>query len=99
MSGRDDHDPLARLGRDINRLKQEGVENNKENQSSAIGQAMQMGVEFLAGVGVGCVLGYFLDRWLDTSPIFLMVGLALGSAAGYRNLVRSLKQSEGKSDT
>jgi F0F1-type ATP synthase assembly protein I len=30
---------------------------------------------------VGGALGYLVDRWLGTSPIFTLVGLVLGIAA------------------
>ena len=31
-------------------------------------------------------LGYFLDRWLDTSPWLLIVGLAAGLVIGFAGL-------------
>lgn len=37
----------------------------------------------LAGaVVVGMVLGLLVDRWAGTSPVFTLVGIALGVAAG-----------------
>jgi ATP synthase protein I len=33
--------------------------------------------------------GYVLDRWLDTSPWLMLVGLLLGIASGFVNLFRA----------
>jgi len=42
----------------------------------------------VAGVGVGAFVGYWLDRWLGTSPWLLIVFFFLGSAAGMLNVYR-----------
>lgn len=48
------------------------------------------GSMFAATVIVGFILGYFLDRWLDTSP-WLMLGLGvLGFVGGILRLMRTL---------
>ena len=44
--------------------------------------------EFVAGIGVGALLGWLLDRWLGTSPALLIGFLALGTAAGFWNVYR-----------
>ena len=62
--------------------------------SKDISLAVQFLVELVAGVGVGAGLGYVLDRWLDTSPVCLIVCLMLGTAAGIRNMMRSAKTAE-----
>jgi ATP synthase protein I len=56
----------------------------------------QLGV--LSGVGLTLVVatvlgltgGYYLDRWLGTSPWFTLVGLLFGIAAGFVNLFRAV---------
>jgi len=47
-----------------------------------------------SGAAVGGVSGYFLDRWLGTSPLFLIGCFFLGFAAGLYSLMREV----GKSD-
>ena len=37
-------------------------------------------------------LGYALDRWLDSSPWALLVGLLLGLGIGFANLAVSLRR-------
>jgi len=43
----------------------------------------------VAGVLVGAVLGWLIDRWLGTSPWGLMLLLLLGFAAGVLNVMRA----------
>lgn len=61
-----------------------------------LGIGMRLGVEFLSAMAVGFALGYFVDRWLGTTPL-LMLGLgALGMAAGCLNVFRALQQAEAR---
>lgn len=55
-------------------------------------------VGFYSGLGfvipmcvlVGYVIGYWLDRWLKTSPIFAVIFLLLGFGAGFLELYKML---------
>jgi len=51
---------------------------------------MRAGVELVAGVGVGALVGYGLDQWLDTTPWLLIVFFVLGAAAGMLNAYRAV---------
>jgi ATP synthase protein I len=53
------------------------------------GMAMRLAAEFVAGILVGGVIGWFLDGWLGTSPWGLIVFLLLGFAAGVLNALRT----------
>lgn len=55
-----------------------------------LGLAMRTGVELVAGVVVGGLVGYGLDRWLDTSPWLLILCFMLGAAAGMLNAYRAI---------
>lgn len=71
-----------------------GARDEKEKESgsgSAWGRAMQTSSALLSAIFVGGLLGFGLDRWLDTGPWLLLVGIALGFAAGLRNLSRFMK--------
>lgn len=58
----------------------------------------------LASVGITLVVatagatigGYFLDRWLGSSPWLTLIGLAVGVAAGFRGFFKSVTKSEGQ---
>ncbi|MBN2871596.1 MAG: AtpZ/AtpI family protein [Halothiobacillaceae bacterium] len=45
---------------------------------------------FASSVIAGLVIGFGLDAWLDTAPIFMLVVGALGFVGGMRNARRSL---------
>ncbi len=51
---------------------------------SAWGVGTRVGVELLSALVVGVGIGWALDRWLHTSPLFLVVFVLLGGAAGWR---------------
>ena len=44
--------------------------------------------EFVASVAVGGFIGWQLDRWLHTSPLLLILFIALGTAAGFWSVYR-----------
>lgn len=65
-----------------------------------------MGAEYARFLGFGLVLvlliaiptaiGYFLDRLLGTIPLFLLIGLGLGFAAGMYRVYAYVKQLGGR---
>lgn len=40
----------------------------------------------VAATFIGLAMGYYLDRWLDTSPWFTLIFLLLGIVSGFRNI-------------
>jgi ATP synthase protein I len=50
--------------------------------------AYRVMVEMIAGLGFGAFVGWWLDRWLGTTPILLVVMILLGFAAGVMNAYR-----------
>ena len=63
--------------------------------------AMALELPFLivGGVVIGGGLGYLLDRWLHTDPIFMLVLGLLGFVAGVWDVLRALSRSDrGNSD-
>lgn len=56
--------------------------------ASALGMAMRVGVELVAGLAVGGGIGWLLDGWLGTSPFLLLLFFLLGAAAGMLNVYR-----------
>jgi ATP synthase protein I len=43
---------------------------------------------------IGLVAGHYADRWLGTSPWLMLLGLALGIAAGFVSLFRTARAAE-----
>jgi ATP synthase protein I len=65
-----------------------------QGQGAALGQALRLGIELVAGVAVGGFIGWALDRFLGTAPLLMVVFLGLGAAAGIMNVVRTAKRMQ-----
>jgi ATP synthase protein I len=63
---------------------------NAKTVSSNMALAMELPFTFVGAVGVGVALGYFLDRWLHTRAVFMLVLGAAGFIAGVREIIRRL---------
>ena len=46
----------------------------------------------MAALAVGVGIGWLLDRWLGTLPLFLLIFFFLGAAAGLLNVYRAAKE-------
>ena len=57
--------------------------------ASAFARGFRLSTELVAGVVVGALIGWLLDRWLGISPWGLIVFLLLGFAAGVLNVMRA----------
>ena len=58
-------------------------------QASGYGMAVRMAVEMVAALAVSVFLGLWIDGELDTAPLFLVIFLVMGMAAGVINVVRA----------
>ena len=67
---------------------------SEQPQALNWGSGLQIGIELLAGIIGGLLLGYGLDRWLGTRPLFMIVFFFLGAAAGMMNAWRSLRRMQ-----
>jgi ATP synthase protein I len=65
-----------------------------QGHGAALGQALRLGVEMVAGVAVGGFIGWALDRWFGTAPLMMVVFLGLGAAAGIMNVMRTAKRMQ-----
>ena len=63
---------------------------------SAWGVGTRVGVELLSALVVALAMGWGLDRWLHTSPLFLVVFVLLGGAAGVANVWRLMAPKRGR---
>lgn len=60
-----------------------------KDTSTPAGRAMRAGVDLAAALLVGGFLGYWLDKWLNTKPLFMILLFFMGFAAGFLNIYRS----------
>lgn len=67
-----------------------------DSQLAKAGKFAALGTEFGVTVVAGVFVGYYLDDWLGTSPLLMLV-ISLGAFAGsiYR-MVASLKRIQGQ---
>jgi ATP synthase protein I len=68
--------------------------NPKEDQYSQAQLAWRMVIELVAGLAIGFGIGYGLDRLFGTLPIFLVLFIFAGLAAGVKTMLRSAKEVE-----
>ena len=83
---------LADIERRLDMLQADWQRKDRPSRSALPeGVAAIMGrvaTELVAGVVVGTFIGWMLDRWLETSPLFLLVMFFLGAIAGMLNVWR-----------
>jgi F0F1-type ATP synthase assembly protein I len=83
---------LDALQRKIDSARPHGDEDvTPDSTTAGFGKAMHLGMELIVGVGVGGIIGYWIDQWLGTLPVFFILLFFLGFAAGLRNMLRSAK--------
>jgi ATP synthase protein I len=60
----------------------------------SLGALSAVGIAFVLAVVFGFLIGYFLDKWLGTSPLFMILFFFFGMAAGIVNVIRTAKAVE-----
>ena len=95
MNDKDTHEDkqrLAEIDRRLDKLQAQREEKYRPGRSALPeGMAAIMGrvaTELVAGVVVGAFIGWALDRWLDTSPLLMLVMFFMGAIAGMLNAWR-----------
>ncbi len=64
------------------------------NLWSQVGFFTSLGFILPAGALVGCIGGWYLDRWLRTLPLLTVVLGFLGAAAGLVEVLQILRRAE-----
>lgn len=92
----DPHDPerLDALDARIARAKeaQQPKTSRGEEHFSMANMAWRMVVELVAGLMIGFGMGWGLDRLLGTTPIFLVLFIGFGFAAGIKTVLRTAEE-------
>lgn len=55
---------------------------------SPLSIGLRVGVELASALAVAFAIGYGLDRWFGTAPVFIIIFVLLGGAAGVLNVWR-----------
>lgn len=83
---------LRELGRKLDEARSETTPLSGDAPPGALGIAFRFGTELVVAIAVGAGLGWLLDHFLHTKPIFMVVMFFLGAAAGIRNVMRAASQ-------
>ena len=96
--GRSRADKLADLDRRIAVAKKarDPKPRNDKDKYAAMSMAWRMIIELVVSVMVGAAMGWGLDSLAGTLPLFLVVFVLLGFAAGVRTMMRSAEEMQRK---
>jgi ATP synthase protein I len=94
MSDEPDPERLRALEARLSRVKG-GPKPEKGQTGKAFSQgevAWRMVIELVTGMLLGLGIGYGLDRWFGTLPVFLIIFALIGFAAGVRTMLGTARQ-------
>ena len=66
-----------------------------DNVGREIGEGykyVSLGLTFAGGIVVFLFVGFWLDRWLGTTPIFILIGTFLGTVLSFLTVYRKLEE-------
>lgn len=58
------------------------VTSGKNNSSQKL-KPLNIATDLLSAMFVGFVIGFYLDKWMDTRPLYIIVFLLIGAIAGF----------------
>ncbi len=79
---------------DLEQLEQKIKAEQEKYAPKVKNDTLNAGIEFTGPLIGGIVLGYFIDQYFDTAPIFIITLLLLGVGAGIMNIYK-LSQNIG----
>ena len=95
MSQNESNDPKLVQFRDklsVVQSKKEGIKTTKtakEDDNENMRNGLRAGSELITAIVAGGLIGYGLDKWLETKPIFLIAMLLFGVITGFVNVWRT----------
>jgi len=93
----DPSDRLAALEAKLAEKREpEVAKHHSEDHHSQAQLAWRMVIELVAGLAIGFGIGYGLDTLFGTMPIFLVLFIFFGLAAGVLTMMRSAKEVQKK---
>ncbi len=101
MSDPDDRSEQARLDALEERLARARggpAKPHTEEHYSQASLAWRMVIELVAGLMIGFGIGYGLDTLFGTMPVFLVLFIFLGLAAGIKTMLRSAQEMQRKQE-
>lgn len=74
-------------------------ETPKKSIFKVILEASALGINFVLCVIIGAILGYLIDKFINTFPVFSLIFLAAGFVAGVKEIhrfVRKVNRADGQ---
>ena len=97
MTDPDQQQRLEQLEAKINAAKGRSAPKPRADEHHSQAQlAWRMVIELVAGLGIGFGIGYGLDVLFGTLPIFMVLFVMLGLAAGVKTMLRSAQEFQEK---
>lgn len=88
-----DDKKLRDLQSQIDALKQKTAPVQESAGAKSMSVGLKAGTELVGPIIGSALLGYALDRWLDTKPWLLIVMLVLGVASGFLNVWKTTQNA------
>lgn len=86
-------DDLSHLQKKIDQAKASAKgEPAQASGGASLGAGMRLAVELVAGIATGSLIGYGVDYFLGTMPVFFIICFFLGAAGGFKNMLREAKK-------
>jgi ATP synthase protein I len=83
---------LRELGDRLDALQKQHADKAKAPPPTSMGIAFRFSTEMVAALVVGGGIGYGIDWFAGTKPIFLIIFFVLGATAGIRNVLQAAKE-------
>ena len=88
------------LGQVVCCIQKDPMAEDKRQLIKNLGFLSSVGISMVASTFIGLAMGYYLDKWLGSSPWFTLIFLLLGIISGFRNIYiltdRELKRQENE---
>jgi ATP synthase protein I len=72
-------------------LSMPDTKSQRNDAGGGYARFFSLGFALLAIIGGPTVAGFFVDRWLGTLPLFMLVGLVLGFVASLFYVYRAIR--------
>lgn len=83
---------LKAFDKKLEKAKKPKEVKEKSHHNKAMNDAYKYAIELFAGFVIGGFMGWSIDKWLETKPLFLIIFIFIGAAAGILNVIKSSKR-------
>jgi len=70
---------------------------SREDKRNPLWRMSGMGIELASHIVAGLLIGWLLDYWLKTSPLWLVIGTVAGVVVGMVDFIRSALKAQRQS--